>query len=92
VQVWPAPEYPNLGVQPPVSELYTLAGHENHVNYVQFSGCSTLAVPENLSGPLSFAGRRLRVAPLAAYIVSCSRDGSAIIWMPKRTSVSRVNR
>ncbi|KAL1190949.1 Dynein assembly factor with WD repeat domains 1 [Cardamine amara subsp. amara] len=65
-------------------EMDVLAGHENDVNYVQFSGCA--------------AGSKFSVTDYSKdenvpkfknswfchdNIVTCSRDGSAIIWIPR---------
>ncbi|GLT71900.1 hypothetical protein SLA2020_438850 [Shorea laevis] len=60
----------------PIHEMDVLSGHENDVNYVQFSGCAfknSWFCHDN--------------------IVTCSRDGSAIIWVPRsRRSHGKVGR
>ncbi|XP_061344787.1 uncharacterized protein LOC133290675 [Gastrolobium bilobum] len=68
----------------PNHEIDVLSGHENDVNYVQFSGCAVAArfstaetwkeenIPKFKNSWLNHDN-----------IVTCSRDGSAIIWIPK---------
>ncbi|GLJ21098.1 hypothetical protein SUGI_0385500 [Cryptomeria japonica] len=75
-------------------ELDVLAGHENDVNYVQFSGSAVTA--------RSFSADSTKEEKLPKFknswflhdnIVTCSRDGSAIIWIPKsRRAHCRVGR
>ncbi|KAK4758713.1 hypothetical protein SAY87_020014 [Trapa incisa] len=108
----------------PVHEMDKLSGHENDVNYVQFSGCSVAprssisetskdenmtrfrnywyaidsilcSMPNMLSMGMPYL--TLSLAIKACYvcslgvplrfchdnIVTCSRDGSAIIWVPR---------
>ncbi|XP_010546988.1 PREDICTED: PH-interacting protein isoform X2 [Tarenaya hassleriana] len=82
--VWNASKANNDDMDQPNHEIDILAGHENDVNYVQFSGCA--------------AGSRFAVADYSKEenvpkfknswfchdnVVTCSRDGSAIIWIPK---------
>ncbi|KAI7736102.1 hypothetical protein M8C21_004231, partial [Ambrosia artemisiifolia] len=71
-----------------------LAGHENDVNYVQFSGC---AVASRFSPSDVSKEEKLPKFKNSWFthdnIVTCSRDGSAIIWVPKsRRSHGRVGR
>ncbi|KAK8636104.1 hypothetical protein V6N13_004814 [Hibiscus sabdariffa] len=70
--------------QQPVHELDVLAGHENDVNYVQFSGC---AVPSRSSMSDIIKEDNLPKFKNSWFcqdnIVTCSRDGSAIIWIPR---------
>ncbi|XP_047254619.1 PH-interacting protein isoform X2 [Capsicum annuum] len=65
-------------------EIDTLSGHENDVNYVQFSGC---AVASRSSTSDSFGEDCIPKFRNSWFshdnIVTCSRDGSAIIWTPK---------
>ncbi|CAH2044625.1 unnamed protein product [Thlaspi arvense] len=82
--VWSANRTNNDETDQPNHELDVLAGHENDVNYVQFSGCA--------------AGSKFAVTDYSKdenvpkfknswfchdNIVTCSRDGSAIIWIPR---------
>ncbi|KAF2289074.1 hypothetical protein GH714_025660 [Hevea brasiliensis] len=76
----------------PNHEMDVLSGHENDVNYVQFSGC---AVASRFS--LSDSSKEENAQNLEIHgewtiavcwfshdnIVTCSRDGSAIIWIPR---------
>eukprot|EP00257_Ricinus_communis_P025733 XP_025013147.1 bromodomain and WD repeat-containing protein 1 [Ricinus communis] len=68
----------------PNHEIDVLSGHGNDVNYVQFSGC---AVASRLS--LSDSSKEENVPKFRNSwfshdnIVTCSRDGSAMIWVPK---------
>ncbi|XP_010544972.1 PREDICTED: PH-interacting protein [Tarenaya hassleriana] len=68
----------------PMHELDVLCGHENDVNYVQFSGCAV--------APRSSISDSLKEDSFPKFknswfchdnIVTCSRDGSAIIWTPR---------
>ncbi|KAL8138375.1 hypothetical protein V2J09_004376 [Rumex salicifolius] len=78
----------------PNHEMDILSGHENDVNYVQFSGC---AVTQRSS-----VGDALKEDNVLKFrnswlshdnIVTCSRDGSAIIWIPRsRKSHGKVGR
>ncbi|XP_018482991.2 uncharacterized protein LOC108854004 isoform X1 [Raphanus sativus] len=82
--VWNANKFNNDDPDQPNHEMDVLAGHENDVNYVQFSGCA--------------AGYKFAVTDYTKddsipkfknswfchdNIVTCSRDGSAIIWIPR---------
>ncbi|KAK4406935.1 Bromodomain and WD repeat-containing protein 1 [Sesamum angolense] len=68
----------------PSHEIDILAGHENDVNYVQFSGC---AVASRSSPSDSFIEDSIPKFKNSWFnhdnIVTCSRDGSAIIWVPR---------
>ncbi|KAH6811226.1 WD40 domain-containing protein [Perilla frutescens var. frutescens] len=75
-------------------EIDILAGHENDVNYVQFSGC---AVASRSSPTDSFIEDSIPKFKNSwsnhDNIVTCSRDGSAIIWVPRsRRSHGKVGR
>ncbi|CAL9209677.1 unnamed protein product, partial [Musa hybrid cultivar] len=65
-------------------EMDLLYGHENDVNYVQFSGCAVRS--------RSSIGDSSKEDNLPKFknswfthdnLVTCSRDGSAIIWIPR---------
>ncbi|GLT70273.1 hypothetical protein SLA2020_423650 [Shorea laevis] len=68
----------------PNHEIDVLSGHENDVNYVQFSGCAV--APKFTSSDTS---KEENVPKFRNFwfthdnIVTCSRDGSAIIWIPR---------
>ncbi|XP_043807288.1 bromodomain and WD repeat-containing protein 3 isoform X3 [Manihot esculenta] len=68
----------------PNHEIDVLAGHENDVNYVQFSGCavaSRFSLSENSKEENAPKFRNSWFSH--DNIVTCSRDGSAIIWIPR---------
>ncbi|CAM8993134.1 unnamed protein product [Rhodiola kirilowii] len=75
-------------------ELDVLSGHENDVNYVQFSGCAvasrfTVVESTNEENIPKFKNSWFT----HDNIVTCSRDGSAIIWIPRsRRSHGKVGR
>ncbi|KAF9606548.1 hypothetical protein IFM89_026238 [Coptis chinensis] len=81
------PEQPN-------HEMDVLSGHENDVNYAQFSGCAvatrfSITDTSNEDNIPKFKNSWFT----RDNIVTCSRDGSAIIWVPKsRRSHSKVGR
>ncbi|TYI19207.1 hypothetical protein ES332_A07G149200v1 [Gossypium tomentosum] len=83
-RVWSACKPNTDDTQQPVHELDVLAGHENDVNYVQFSGC---AVPSRSSMSDIIKEDNLPKFKNSWFcqdnIVTCSRDGSAIIWIPR---------
>lgn len=93
-RVWSACRRSDEVVSQPNHELDILAGHENDVNYVQFSGS---AVPAR-----SFSADSTKEENFPKFknswfthdnIVTCSRDGSAIIWIPRsRRYHGRVGR
>lgn len=83
-RVWDARKWNDEITGRPNHELDVLKGHENAVNYVQFSGCAGPVKPiavENAKEecPTKFKNSR----PAHDSIVTCSRDGSAIIWIHK---------
>ncbi|KAK1435898.1 hypothetical protein QVD17_01671 [Tagetes erecta] len=93
-RVWNACKSSSDNPEQPNHEMDILAGHENDVNYVQFSGC---AVASRFS--VSDASKEENLPKFKNTwfthdnIVTCSRDGSAIIWVPKsRRSHGRVGR
>ncbi|KAL6645709.1 hypothetical protein ACP70R_017317 [Stipagrostis hirtigluma subsp. patula] len=77
-------------------EMDLLSGHENDVNYVQFSGCAVAS--RSFSSDSSHTNKeenslKLRNSWFTHNIVTCSRDGSAIIWVPRsRRSHGKVGR
>lgn len=78
----------------PNYEMDVLSGHENDVNYVQFSGC---AAASRFSVTDTLKEESVSKFKNSWYshdnIVTCSRDGSAIIWTPRsRRSHGRVGR
>lgn len=82
-RVWSAYKF-NSDESEPNHEIDVLSGHENDVNYVQFSGC---AVSSRFSIADSPKDENLPKFKNTWYnqdnIVTCSRDGSAIIWIPR---------
>nr|VDD16542.1 unnamed protein product [Brassica oleracea] len=83
-RVWSASKSNLDDAEQPTHELDVLRGHENDVNYVQFSGCAV--------APRSSTSETLREDSYPKFknswfchdnIVTCSRDGSAIIWTPR---------
>ncbi|XP_018484032.2 uncharacterized protein LOC108854865 [Raphanus sativus] len=83
-RVWSASKSNLDDTEQPTHELDVLRGHENDVNYVQFSGCAV--------APRSSTTETLREDCYPKFknswfchdnIVTCSRDGSAIIWTPR---------
>nr|XP_016489065.1 PREDICTED: PH-interacting protein-like [Nicotiana tabacum] len=83
-RVWNACKSNSDDSEQPNHEIEILSGHENDVNYVQFSGC---AVASRFSP--SDASKEDSVPKFKNSwfnhdnIVTCSRDGSAIIWIPR---------
>ncbi|XP_055818057.1 uncharacterized protein LOC129887122 isoform X1 [Solanum dulcamara] len=65
-------------------EIDTLSGHENDVNYVQFSGCAVASRSSTSDSIVEDSIPKFRNSWFSHdNIVTCSRDGSAIIWTPK---------
>ncbi|XP_057992634.1 uncharacterized protein LOC110633006 isoform X2 [Hevea brasiliensis] len=83
-RVWSACKPNTDDSDQPNHEIDVLSGHENDVNYVQFSGC---AVASRFS--LSDSSKEENAPKFRNSwfshdnIVTCSRDGSAIIWIPR---------
>ncbi|KAF3787525.1 PH-interacting protein, partial [Nymphaea thermarum] len=83
-RVWNACKANSEDSDQPNHELDVLAGHENDVNYVQFSGCAVAS-----RSATTDASREENVPKFKNSwfthdnIVTCSRDGSAIIWIPR---------
>lgn len=93
-RVWSALKPNTDDSEQPIHEMDLLSGHENDVNYVQFSGCSVASKiltsdPWKEENTLKFRNFWY----CHDNIVTCSRDGSAIIWVPKsRRSHGKVGR
>ncbi|KAK2990255.1 hypothetical protein RJ640_014707 [Escallonia rubra] len=65
-------------------EMDLLAGHENDVNYVQFSGCAVVSKLSLCDVPTEDNVPKFKNSWFThENIVTCSRDGSAIIWIPR---------
>lgn len=93
-RVWSACKSSVDDSEQPIHELDVLSGHENDVNYVQFSGC---AVASRSSMSDAFKEENVPKFKNSWFchdnIVTCSRDGSAIIWIPRsRRSHGKVGR
>ncbi|XP_057476015.1 uncharacterized protein LOC130764006 [Actinidia eriantha] len=92
-RVWSACKS-NTDESEPNHEIDVLSGHENDVNYVQFSGCNmasrlSMADPSKEENIPKFKNTWFN----HDNIVTCSRDGSAIIWIPRsRRSHGKVGR
>ncbi|KAK2970282.1 hypothetical protein RJ640_021744, partial [Escallonia rubra] len=83
-RVWSACKSDTEDSEQPTNEIDLLSGHENDVNYVQFSSC---AVTSRSFTSESFTEEKVPKFRSARFsydnIVTCSRDGSAIIWVPR---------
>ncbi|KAJ4968680.1 hypothetical protein NE237_015381 [Protea cynaroides] len=93
-RVWNACKSHTEDSDQPNHEMDVLSGHENDVNYVQFSGC---AVPSRSSTNDALKEENIPKFKNSWFthdnIVTCSRDGSAIIWIPRsRRSHGKVGR
>ncbi|XP_073223301.1 uncharacterized protein [Cicer arietinum] len=93
-RVWSALKPNTDDSELPIHEMDLLSGHENDVNYVQFSGC---AVASKIWTSDSWKEENTLKFRNFWYchdnIVTCSRDGSAIIWVPRsRRSHGKVGR
>lgn len=93
-RVWNACKNNQEDSEQPNHEMDLLSGHENDVNYVQFSGC---AVASRTSIADTFKEDNIPKFKNSWFthdnIVTCSRDGSAIIWIPRsRRSHGKVGR
>ncbi|CAJ2629040.1 unnamed protein product [Trifolium pratense] len=94
-RVWSASYKPNTdNSEQPIHEMDILSGHEHDVNYVQFSGCavaSKISTSDSWKEENTLKFRNIRYSH--DNIVTCSRDGSAIIWVPRsRRSHGKVGR
>ncbi|XP_020592278.1 bromodomain and WD repeat-containing protein 3 [Phalaenopsis equestris] len=93
-RVWNACRNSAEDCEQPNHEMDVLSGHENDVNYVQFSGC---AVASKFSSTDTLKEDNIPKFKNSWFthdnIVTCSRDGSAIIWIPRsRRSHGKVGR
>eukprot|EP00250_Pteridium_aquilinum_P018197 c23984_g2_i1 orf=336-5945(+) len=91
-RVWDACKWSDEVHGGPYHEFDTLKGHEDDVNYVQFSGCASPSRPANVDSRPVNVGTPAKNERISRFrnswfgyesIVSCSRDGSAIIWVPR---------
>lgn len=83
-RVWSACKSNTNDPEQPNHEIDLLAGHENDVNYVQFSGCAVAPRSSTLDPFPEDNKQRFRNSWFNHdNIVTCSRDGSAIIWVQK---------
>lgn len=83
-RVWSACKSNTNDLEQPNHEIDVLAGHENDVNYVQFSGCAATPRSSALDPFPEDNKQRFRNSWFNHdNIVTCSRDGSAIIWVQK---------
>ncbi|EEF47272.1 WD-repeat protein, putative [Ricinus communis] len=82
-RVWSACKSSTDESDQPIYEIDVLSGHENDVNYVQFSGCA-VASRSSFSDALKEDNIPKFKNSWFCHdkIVTCSRDGSAIIWTP----------
>ncbi|KAK1278957.1 hypothetical protein QJS04_geneDACA007097 [Acorus gramineus] len=78
----------------PYHEMDLLSGHENDVNYVQFSGCAVTSRPSPADCLKEDSIPKFKNSWFSHdNIVTCSRDGSAIIWVPRlRKSHGKIGR
>ncbi|XP_051118937.1 uncharacterized protein LOC127243109 isoform X2 [Andrographis paniculata] len=83
-RVWSACKPGTEDPDQPCHEIDILAGHENDVNYVQFS-CSAVATRSSPSDSIIEDSTSKFKNSWFNHdnIVTCSRDGSAIIWIPR---------
>ncbi|KAF4358937.1 hypothetical protein G4B88_018175, partial [Cannabis sativa] len=83
-RVWSACKQSSDDANQPNHEIDVLSGHENDVNYVQFSGC---AVASRFMSADNMKEENVPKFKNSCFtnenIVTCSRDGSAIIWIPR---------
>ncbi|KAK4425942.1 PH-interacting protein [Sesamum alatum] len=93
-RVWNACKSITDDSEQPNHEIDVLAGHENDVNYVQFSGCAVAARFFSTDASKEDALPKFKNTWFNHdNIVTCSRDGSAIIWIPRsRRSHGKMGR
>ncbi|MCO5554971.1 hypothetical protein L7F22_008511 [Adiantum nelumboides] len=83
-RVWDARKWNDEITGKPNYEMDVLKGHENAVNYVQFCGCAGPVKPNVFESSKEDGLTKFKnVWPTRDSIVTCSRDGSAIIWICK---------
>ncbi|CAA3003798.1 bromodomain and WD repeat-containing 3 isoform X1 [Olea europaea subsp. europaea] len=93
-RVWSACKSNSDDPEQPSHEIDILAGHENDVNYVQFSGCAVASRSLPSDSLMEESIPKFKNSWFSHdNIVTCSRDGSAIIWIPRsRRSHGKVGR
>ncbi|KAK9684998.1 hypothetical protein RND81_10G248400 [Saponaria officinalis] len=93
-RVWNACKFSADDPDQTYDEIDLLAGHENDVNYVQFSGCAITARSSSVDSQKEDHSLKFKNSWFTHdNIVTCSRDGSAIIWVSRsRRSHGKVGR
>ncbi|KAL5700262.1 hypothetical protein ACHQM5_025733 [Ranunculus cassubicifolius] len=93
-RVWNAGKGSNDKSEQHIHEMDVLSGHENDVNYVQFSGCSVSSKYSMVDNMKEDSSSKFRNSwSTHDNIVTCSRDGSAIIWISRsRRSHGKIGR
>ncbi|XP_058083453.1 uncharacterized protein LOC131231314 isoform X2 [Magnolia sinica] len=93
-RVWNAVKCNPEDSEQPNHEMDVLSGHENDVNYVQFSGCAVASRSSTMDTSKEENFPKFKNSWFTHdNIVTCSRDGSAIIWIPRsRRSHGKVGR
>ncbi|XP_048336119.2 uncharacterized protein LOC107406056 isoform X1 [Ziziphus jujuba] len=93
-RVWSALKSNADESEQPIHEMDVLIGHENDVNYVQFSGCAVASKSSLFDSSKDENIPKFKNSWFCHdNIVTCSRDGSAIIWGPmSRRSRGKVGR
>ncbi|KAF6156947.1 hypothetical protein GIB67_039708 [Kingdonia uniflora] len=93
-RVWSACKSSTQDSEKPNHEIDILSGHENDVNYVQFSGCASVSRYSTIDTSKEENIPKFKYSWFTHdNIVTCSRDGSAIIWIPRsRRSHGKVER
>ncbi|GMH25751.1 hypothetical protein Nepgr_027594 [Nepenthes gracilis] len=83
-RVWSACKSSADDAEQPNHEIDILTGHENDVNYVQFSGCAATSRSTTFDALKEEQALKFKNLWFSHdNIVTCSRDGSAIIWIPR---------
>lgn len=83
-RVWNACKPNTDDQEQPNYEMDLLAGHDDDVNYVQFSGCTVTSRSSLSDGQKEDNIPKFKNTWFTHdNIVTCSRDGSAIIWIPR---------
>ncbi|GAV70868.1 WD40 domain-containing protein/Bromodomain domain-containing protein [Cephalotus follicularis] len=93
-RVWNACKSSTDDPNQPNHEIDVLSGHENDVNYVQFSGCAVASRFSMADGLKEENTTKFKNSWFSHdNIVTCSHDGSAIIWIPRsRRSHGKLGR
>ncbi|KAM7275956.1 hypothetical protein ACFE04_017822 [Oxalis oulophora] len=83
-RVWSACKFNTDEPDQPIHDCDLLIGHENDVNYVQFSGCAVASRYSTSDASKEDNIPRIKTSWSGhENIVTCSRDGSAIIWVQR---------